>query len=292
MGAPLLALLRARAAAAVDCAPVMRFTSREKAQRVGFVTPLLSFVLAGSACHPAPPEAAIGPEITVGRADAPPVASATAAPDAVLPAAAFHLASDGVVPSECFAWSPRISSAACTLGLVFTMGMDTSPEWRVAFLGDARAQPVDLVTEAPPGRTRFSTTEPPAPSARAELEAALAAGGYVTLAPLRRRLREGTPLAWAAGAELRWTRKRTSPGGENMAPRYTDTLAIRWAPGEALATIESREDQPVASPEYAVYLIPGERFAVVSDIAHYGDEGTYGVRASAWRCDRVARRCE
>jgi len=37
----------------------------------------------------------------------------------------------------------------------------------------------------------------------------------------------------------------------------------------------------VASPAYAVYVIPGERFAVVSDVAGYGDEGVAG-------CARIA----
>jgi hypothetical protein len=80
--------------------------------------------------------------------------------------------------------------------------------------------------------------------------------------------------------------------GENQAPRYTDTLAIRWAPGGALTPIEIREDAPVDSPDYTAYLLPGDRFAVVSDVAGYGDEGVAGVKASAFRCDRTAKRCE
>jgi hypothetical protein len=166
-------------------------------------------------------------------------------------------------------------------------------EWKVAFLGDVATKPVNLVPPAAPNEVGgFKVTEPIAAGPRAQVEAALAAGGYVALAPLRHPLHANLPLAWTGGAEILWTRKQAFAGAPNQAPRYTDTLAIRWAAGGALTPIETREDAPVASPEYAVYLVPGERFAVVSDVAGYGDEGVAGETAHAFRCDRSAKRCE
>jgi hypothetical protein len=253
---------------------------------------LLTVALVGTACRPAPP---VVPTVAVPGAALPSPSAAVDA-GAAPPAAAFHLPSDGVVPEGCFAWSPRTGAAACAIGIVGHnmpgTGETFHAEWRVAFLGDPGARPLDLVTAPPDGAGFFRTNAPPAPAARAQLEAALSAGGYVGLGPLQRRLRAGAPLAWAAGAEILWTRRTTAPEGENQAPRYTDTLAIRWAPGGALTPIETREDAPVESPEYAVYLLPGERFAVVSDVAGYGDEGVAGMTASAFRCDRLAKRCE
>jgi hypothetical protein len=211
-----------------------------------------------------------------------------------MPTAPFRLTGKGGVPDGCFAWSPRNNAAACAIGIVGSNlpgGGTYHTEWRVELLGDAAAPAVDLTGGAPKDEA-FSATEPLAASVRAQLEAALAAGGYVELAPLHQVLQAGKPLAWAEGAEILWTRKRTFPGGENQAPRYTDTLSVRWAAGGAPTTIETREDAPVGSPEYAAYLIPGGRFAVLSDDAGYGDEGVSGSIVTSFRCDRVARRCK
>ena len=163
--------------------------------------------------------------------------------------------------------------------------------WRVAFVGDARARPLDLVPRAAADR-EFSAEDPPPASVRARLDAALTAGGYVALAPLYRRLRAGTPLEWAPGGALLWTRRRTSRVGENAAARYTDTLTVRWGADAAPTTVMTRVDAPVGAPEYAAYVIPGERFVVLSSLAQYGDEGVSGQIVEAWRCDRTTRRCE
>jgi len=160
-------------------------------------------------------------------------------------------------------------------------------DWQVQFLGDPSTPALDFGAEMEPGDDNPTR----AAQQRMQLEATLARGGYVELKPLHRRLQAGKPLAWE-GAELLWTRKQTFAGGENQAPRYTDTFEIRWDAGSAPTTIGSREDAPVDSPEIAVYVIPGGRFAVVSDVAGYGDEGISGTSSNAWRCDRVEKRCQ
>jgi hypothetical protein len=231
-------------------------------------------------------------------AAAPPTVTVGALARDALPTQPYALAPDGVLPPGCFAWSPRTFSAACTTGLVgHNMGAATNeessslqPGWRVAFVGD-RARPINLVDRGASPED-FFVDAPLAAGPRARLEAALGAGGYVPLAPLYRRLRAGTPMAWAQGSTLLWTRRRTSRVGDNAAARYTDTLAVRWRAGEAPTVVSTRQDAPVDAPEYAAYFMPGERFVVLSSLAEHGDEGVSGHTAEAWRCDRTARRCE
>ena len=242
-------------------------------------------VLTGSGCHAATPDARTDPPTTTRTA--PPV---DAKSGAALPTKAFHLPADGVLPAGCLAWSARKSAAACTVGAVGT-NMDHGA-WSVVFLGDYGSESVDLAahTRFADG-ARFSPTDPLPVGTQTLLVAKLEEGNYVALEPLRRRVEAGAPLAWG-GAEILWKRESTFAGGENQAPRYTDTLTIRWDSESPPVTIESREDAPVASPEYAAYLIPGNRYAVMSDVAAYGDEGLYGTKAGAWLCDRLAKRCD
>lgn len=297
-----------------------------RTSRARFPSPALvcvSLALAGAACQRTRPSGEPSPRATAVDAQATSRADVTrAAVDAgegalagplaearpavtvgalardALPTQPYVLPADGVLPRGCFAWSPRTLSAACTTGLVgHNMGAAESdgpgglqPGWGVAFVGD-RARPINLF-ERGGSVEDFSVDAPLTPATRARLVAALDAGGYVPLAPLYRRLRAGTPLAWAPGSTLLWTRRRTSRAGDNAAARYTDTLSLRWRAEEAPTVVTTREDAPVDAPEYAAYFIPGERFVVLSSLAQHGDEGVSGQTAEAWRCDRTTRRCE
>lgn len=232
-------------------------------------------------------------------AEAPPTVTVGALARDALPTQPYALPPDAVLPPGCFAWSPRTRSAACTNGLVgYSMAAAASdgpgglhPGWRVAFVGDARARPINLVDRGA-STEDFFVDAPLAAGPRARLVAALDAGGFVPLAPLHRRMRAGTPLAWSTGSTLLWTRRRTSRAGDNAAARYTDTLSVRWRAPEVPTVVSTREDAPVDAPEYAAYFIPGERFVVLSSLAQHGDEGVSGQTAEAWRCDRTTRRCE
>jgi hypothetical protein len=61
---------------------------------------------------------------------------------------------------------------------------------------------------------------------------------------------------------------------------------------EPWVTVATYENEPVYDPDVDVYLVPGERFAVLSTVRGYADEGISGTVADGWLCDAQTRTCE
>ena len=189
----------------------------------------------------------------------------------------------------CFAWSPERRVAACLVGQSGS-NLNDDTVWRVAFSGEPAAAAISLVPSVDAGGFDEPHRVVTPPEVRARLRARLGADGFVDLAPLR-RIVPASALEWAPGATVRWLHRRTFAGGDNAAERGTDRIELRWQPGGPSVTLTAWEDEPVAEPEIRAFAIPGGRYLVLDAVGPYADEGSYGVRALAWLCDREARTC-
>jgi hypothetical protein len=204
---------------------------------------------------------------------------------------AYALPGNLVLEEGCLAFSPRDHAALCLYGSHGHLDGDDTPEWLVRAVG-SDLDDIDLRDDLDAAVAHDIDERPIPARAVAALRARIASGRYVALEPLRAVLDPGIPLEWDHGAAIRWTRRQTSPGGDNAAPRYTDHLDVRWGAREPWVSINAWENEPVAEPDVDVYLVPGERFAAISTRRDYGDEGISGATASAWLCDAESRRCE
>jgi hypothetical protein len=148
--------------------------------------------------------------------------------------------------------------------------------WSVVVIAEDAA--LDVVRLEPPdGSFDDPRSTPLREPDRAALVAYIEKNDVVPLAPLMATLPELTVAS-----------RETSPGGDNMAPRYTHTTSLHLGTPHVLDTLDN---VAVRSPDVTAYAIPGGRFVVVNRTAAHADEGIYGTDVTAWRCDREHDDC-
>lgn len=235
------------------------------------------------ACHPAPRLAPSGDHALTPRdASVDPSDGASAVAEAptssITPGAALRLG--------CFAWSARLSSAAC----VVESPADDLANLRVVvrFTADAPGVWLPIVDDAAFDDSRAFV----ASGERAvAVNARLAREGYVSIAARERTLSSGAEDVWEPDGLVRWERRSTSEGGDNQAPRFADRVTLRWDARSPPLAVTLLDDRPFESPRVSMYPMSDGRTLLLELVGRFADEGEYGTHARAWRCDRVSRSC-
>ena len=224
-------------------------------------------------------------------ANAPPAVSVGQLVARALPTERYEPTPGQPLPVGCFAWSASTETAACTAGRAgHNIDSDdghASSDWRLRFL-DPHRSAVPLITEIPGDPEVI--TQPLRPATRSRVQAALAAGGYVSVQALARTLKYSATVAWTGESAFRWTHRQTDGGGVNQAPTNLETLEVRWTARGAWTPLTSGEGPENSTVR--LVTIPGDRFALVSVETSIGDEGVSGTIVRALRCDRTLQRCE
>lgn len=150
-------------------------------------------------------------------------------------------------PFGCFAHSESTKSFACVTGSR-SLGIDPTLELR--YLGSPA--------------TADELAEQPLPEARiTELDATLARDFYWALDGASTPL-TAQPLA-LAGTTITWKRNQTSPGGDNMAPTFDDSVTCGTT-----AIFESKEGEGI---DYKLAVRTVGTLGLLEVTSHVGREG-------------------
>ncbi len=247
---------------------------------------ILSWVFASVVCrcHPAPRVASL-PVTSITAVSA--RDAAVAATDASLVVAPTAALTPGAsLRLGCFAWSARLSSAAC----VVESPTDDLVNLRVVvrFTGDASGVVAPIVDDAAFEESRaFVASRERAVAVNGRL----ARDGYASIVALQRDLSSESDDLWEPDTRVQWERRTVSEGGDNHAARFTDRVTVRWDVRAQPMVVTLLDERPVESPRVSTYAMSDGRTMLLELVGRFADEGEYGTHARAWRCDRSTRAC-